>query len=522
MPDTLTTEPDVVLIGAGIMSSTLGVFLKELEPSLTIEIFETLEDCGLESSEAWNNAGTGHAANCEMNYTPERPDGSVDISKALEVNVEFDLSRQLWSYLVKKGAIADPRSFIHPVPHMSFVHGSNVSFLRKRFKAMSAHHCYYGMEYTEDRQQIAEWTPLVMEGRTGDEPVAATRIITGTDVDYGSLTHHLVRHLVGQPGCEVHYANRVTNLVREKDGRWRVEVHDLRSGEKRSVTTKFVFAGAGGGALPLLQKSGIPEGRGYGGFPVSGIWLRCDDPEINKRHHAKVYGKAAVGSPPMSVPHLDTRVIGGQHSLLFGPYAGFSSKFLKHGSLLDLFESVRPANIKPLLSVARDNFDLTEYLIEQVLQSESHRLAALDEYFPNARPEDWKLQVAGQRVQTIKPDVKRGGLLEFGTELVGAADHSLVALLGASPGASTATFIAISVLEKCFANELTASAWLPKLREIIPSYGVSLIEDADLLRSIRAETAQVLKVENINLPAAAGRSPPMKTREVPSSRMERI
>src|SRR6201998_1582254 len=298
MPETFNTEPDVVLIGAGIMSSTLGVFLKELEPSLTIAMFETLEDCGLESSEACNNAGTGHAANCEMNYTPERPGRSRDISKALEVNVEFDLSRQFWSYLVKKGAITDPRSFIHPVPHMSFVHGGNVSFLKKRFKAMSAHHCYYGMEYSEDRKKIKEWAPLVMEGRTNDEPVAATRIVTGTDVDYGSLTHHLVGHLVSQPGFNVHYRNRVIHLVGEEQGRWRVEVQDLGSGERRSVKTKFVFIGAGGGALPLLQKSGIPEGRGYAGFPVSGIWLRCDDPEINKRHHAKVYGKASIGSPP--------------------------------------------------------------------------------------------------------------------------------------------------------------------------------------------------------------------------------
>ena len=495
---TIANERDVVLIGAGIMSSTLGVVLKELEPSLTMAMFETLEDCALESSGAWNNAGTGHAANCELNYTPERADGSIDISKALEVNTEFDLSRQLWSYLVRNGSIDDPRTFIHPVPHMSFVHGAkNVSFLRKRFEAMSAHHCYHGMEYSEDRKKIADWVPLVMEGRTGDEPVGATRIITGTDVNYGSLTHHLVHHLAGLPGFAVHYRHRVTNIVREADKRWRVEVEDLETGETRSLKAKFVFIGAGGGSLPLLEKSGIPEGQGYGGFPVSGIWLRCDNPEITKRHHAKVYGKAAVGSPPMSVPHLDTRIIGGQHSLLFGPYAGFSSKFLKHGSLLDLFESVRPRNIKPLLSVARDNFDLTEYLIGQVLQSESHRLAALDEYFPNANAEDWKLQVAGQRVQTIKPDVKRGGLLEFGTELVGAADRSLVALLGASPGASTAAFVAISVLQKYFPNELTASGWLPKLKEIIPSYGVSLIEDADLCRQVRAETAAVLRVENI-------------------------
>ena len=498
MPDTSTLEADVVLIGAGIMSATLGVFLRELEPSLRIEQFEALEAPALESSEAWNNAGTGHAANCELNYTPQRADGSVDISRALEVNVEFDLSRQFWSFLVKKGSIKDPQSFIHPVPHMSFVTGAeNVSFLRKRFEAMSAHHCYHGMEYADDRNRIGEWAPLVMEGRTNDEPVAATRIVTGTDVDYGALTNHLIDHLVRSPGFAVHYRRRVTGINRAEGGRWRVEVEDASTGSLSSVTTKFVFIGAGGGALPLLQKSGIPEGRGYGGFPVSGIWLRCDDPGVNKRHHAKVYGKAAVGSPPMSVPHLDTRVIGGQHSLLFGPYAGFSTRFLKHGSLLDLPESVRLSNIEPLLSVARDDFGLTEYLIGQLLQSENHRLAALDEYFPNAKADDWRLQVAGQRVQIIKPDVKRGGLLEFGTELIAAEDRSLVALLGASPGASTAAFIAISVLKKCFPRELVDTAWLPKLREIIPSYGVSLIEDADFTRRVRAETAAALNIENI-------------------------
>jgi malate dehydrogenase (quinone) len=504
MSDTFVSEPDAVFIGAGIMSATLGVFLKELEPSLNIEMFETLEGAGLESSDSWNNAGTGHAANCEMNYTPERADGSIDISKALQINVEFDLSRQLWSYIVNKGSIKDPRTFIHPVPHMSFCWGAgNVAFLKKRFKAMSAHPCYYGMEYTEDRKELADWVPLVMEGRANDEPVAATRIITGTDVDYGSLTNHFVDHLAALSGFVVHYSSHVTEISREKDGRWRIEVRDVKSGDRRSVTTKFVFIGAGGGALPLLQKSGIPEGKGYGGFPVSGIWLRCDDPAINKRHHAKVYGKAPHGSPPMSVPHLDTRVIGGQHSLLFGPYAGFSTRFLKHGSLLDLFESIRPSNIKPELSVARDNVDLMEYLVGQVLQSESHRLTALDQYYPNAKADDWKLQVAGQRVEIIKPDVKRGGALELGTEIVAAADRSLVALLGASPGASTAAFIGISVLEKCFPDKLTADGWLPKLKEIIPSYGISLIDDADFLRRIRADTAAVLKVENIGSSSAA-------------------
>ena len=491
-------SPDVVLIGAGIMSATLGAVLKELEPSLTITIFEALEDCGLESSQAWNNAGTGHAANCELNYTPQRADGSVDISEALKVNTEFDLSRQVWSYLIRKGAIRDPRNFIHPCPHMSFVWGrDNVAFLRKRFEAMSASHCYHGMEYSENRAKIAEWAPLIMDGRGEEEPFAATRIITGTDVDYGALTHLLVKHLSAQPGVSVRYKHHVVDLDREANGAWRVGVEDADTRERHAVTSKFVFIGAGGDAIELLQKSRIPEGYGYGGFPVSGIWLRCDESAVSDRHHAKVYGKAAQGSPPMSVPHLDTRIIEGKKSLLFGPYAGFSSKFLKHGSLTDLFESIRPGNIMPMLAVARDNIALTEYLIGQVLQSSAHQFAMLHQFFPKAARSDWREAVAGQRVQIIKPDQQRGGVLEFGTELVAAEDKSLVALLGASPGASTAAFIALGVLEKCFASELTESGWLPKLKEIIPTYGIDLARDADACRKTRADTAAILKVENI-------------------------
>jgi malate dehydrogenase (quinone) len=498
MPPQNLDTPDVVLIGAGIMGATVGTVLKELEPSLSVVMFETLDDCGQESSEAWNNAGTGHAANCELNYTPQRPDGTVDISKALEVNTEFDISRQFWAHLVRKGAIPDPRAFIHPVPHMSFVWGSaNVAFLHERYRQMSAHHCYHGMEYSEEPTKIAEWAPLIMEGRTDHEPVAATRIITGTDVDYGALTHLLVAQLAAQDGFAVHYNHQVFRLEREANGRWRVTAENTSDRTRQSVSAKFAFIGAGGASIDLLQMSGISEGRGYGGFPVSGIWLRCDVEAVSARHHAKVYGKAASGSPPMSVPHLDTRVIAGRKSVLFGPYAGFSSKFLKHGSLTDLFHSITHDNILPLLDVARDNIDLTEYLIGQVLQSSAHQFATLKQFFPGAQRGDWKAAVAGQRVQIIKPDQQRGGILEFGTELVAAPDRSLVALLGASPGASTAAFIAMEVLQTCFADRLTEDAWLPALKRMIPTYGIDLKQDADACRRTRADTAPVLKTENI-------------------------
>jgi malate dehydrogenase (quinone) len=496
MSTATSDRPDVALIGAGIMSATLGTLLKELEPALEVVMFETLDDCAQESSEAWNNAGTGHAANCELNYTPQRSDGSVDISRALEVNTEFDISRQLWSHLVTKGAIPDPSAFLEPCPHMSFVWGDeNVAFLRTRYEAMSAHHCYEGMEYSEDHDEIADWVPLVMDGRDNEQRVAATRMITGTDVDYGALTHLLVSQLEAQPGFSLHYKHRVVGLDRLHDGRWGLTAKDGETGEKRTVSAKFVFIGAGGGGLDLLEKSNIPEARGYGGFPVSGIWLRCDVDDVSERHHAKVYGKAAEGSPPMSVPHLDTRIINGRRSLLFGPYAGFSSKFTKHGSYSDLLRSIELGNIRPMLAVARQNLDLEEYLIGQVLQSESHQFQTLEQFFPRAQRRDWHKAVAGQRVQIIKPDPNHTGVLEFGTEQVGSADHSIVAVLGASPGASTAAFIAVGVLENCFATELASGGWLERLKSIIPTYGIDLKQDAAACRDIRTRTAKVLGSE---------------------------
>ncbi|WP_310102005.1 malate dehydrogenase (quinone) [Sphingomonas sp. BE138] len=491
---------DVALIGAGIMSTTLATLLRALDPKLTIAILERLEAPALESSDGWNNAGTGHAANCEMNYTPEKADGSVDISKALDVNVQFDLSRQLWSHLVETGDIPDPSAFIRACPHCAFVVGQdNMAFLKKRHAAMSAHHCFAGMEYSEDPGVIAGWAPLVMTGRDPAAPVAATRMVTGTDVDYGTLTRLLFDALQAKPGFHDLFGAEVDALSRKPDGRWHIGYRAHGKGAASgTLDARFVFIGAGGASLSLLQKSGIPEGHGYGGFPISGIWLRCDRPEIVERHKVKVYGKAAHGSPPMSVPHLDARVVDGRHSILFGPYAGFSPKFLKQGSWFDLPLSLRWGNLGPMIDVGIHSFGLEEYLADQLILTESSRFETLKQFFPDAREEDWHEAVAGQRVQIIRPTGNGGGTLDFGTALVGASDRSLIALMGASPGASTAAAIALETLHRCFPERLVESDWLPALRKIVPTYGIDLKQDAQACRVSRDRTARILQTATID------------------------
>ncbi len=495
MPTSNPAQPvaDVVLIGAGIMSATLGVLLKELDPDLTIEVYERLDRVAAESSDAWNNAGTGHSAFCELNYTPQRPDGSIDISKADHIAEQFELSKQFWAYFVQSGALPDPTQFIHSIPHMSFVWGAaNVDYLRQRHAAMQHSPLFRGMAFSADPAQLAAWVPLVMAGRDPAQPVAATRMAIGTDVNFGALTRSLFAHLQSLPGVTFRLGQEVADFRHKDDSIWRIKLRDRASGREYIARTRFVFIGAGGGSLPLLEKTNIPEANGFGGFPVSGQWLKCLNPAVVARHEAKVYGKAAVGSPPMSVPHLDTRQINGRQELLFGPYAGFSTKFLKQGSYADLFRSIELGNIRPLLSAGAHNLGLTRYLVGQVLQSPAERTAALREYYPEANPADWQLEVAGQRVQVIKKDKKEGGVLEFGTELVTSADGSVAALLGASPGASTAVAIMLDLVQRCFPARAASPEWQAQLRRIIPSFGQQLAANETLCQVVRERSREVL------------------------------
>lgn len=487
---------DVVLIGGGIMSATLGVFLKELNPNCSIEIHERLSAVALESSNAWNNAGTGHSALCELNYTPEKEDGSIDISKAIKIIESFEVSKQFWAYLCKQKYISNPRNFIHSIPHMSLVWGEdNINFLKKRFEALNTCHLFEGMEYSDDNKQLKQWIPLVMAKRDPTQKLAATHIAIGTDVNFGTLTEMLLKHVDEDcPNVNVHLQHEVRDIVKQADGTWLVKVKDEVTGERKSVKAKFVFIGAGGGALHLLEKSKIEEAKGFAGFPVSGQWLICKNKKVIQKHNAKVYGKAAIGAPPMSVPHLDTRVIDGDKALLFGPFAGFSTKFLKEGSFLDLPLSIAPHNILSLVGVGLHNISLTKYLIEQVSMSMEERMDALREFVPDAKTEDWVLADAGQRVQVIKRDADEGGVLEFGTEIVASKDGSIAALLGASPGASTAVSIMLDVLSKCYPKEMKSAVWQNKLKQMIPSYGKRLSEDKQLTKQTRNWSHQLLSL----------------------------
>lgn len=480
---------DLALIGGGIMSATLGVLVKLVSPNTKIVIFERLDEVALESSNPWNNAGTGHAALCELNYMPDSTDGSLpDPSKAIAINEQFQVSRQLWSFLVEKGVLGSPESFIRSVPHITFVESEkDIDYLRRRFESLKDQPLFKGLEYTEFFPKLSSWVPLMASGREGKR-FAATRIEQGTDVDYGTMTSQMISWLVSQ-GVEVRMGTEVKSLHQFPTGDWQLW---LGSYANNFLHASKVFVGAGGWALKLLQSSGIEEIKGYGTFPVSGHFYRTDNPELVKQHQAKVYSQAQVGAPPMSVPHLDTRVVDGKESLLFGPFAGINPKFLKQGSVLDLPLSVRPANIFPYLSVALKNFGLVRYLLREVTKSKKQKFESLKVFVPLAEPEDWTYYEAGQRAQVIKP-TKNGGILQFGTEVISSKDGSISGLLGASPGASVSVSVMLDVMKRMYVSDY--KSFEPMLAEMIPSYGKNLNDSPTLAKKILAATAKTLKLK---------------------------
>ena len=489
-PDSKNTY-DAVLVGAGIMSSTLAVLMHELEPDLRVLIVERLSSPGLESSNANNNAGTGHAANCELNYTPIQEDGGISTVKAFEINKSFERSLEFWASLAEEGKLM-PQAFLNKLPHISLVFGDeDISFLKKRFSALSSHAAFSQMEFTMDHGELKDWIPLLMDGRGKSEKIGATRIKRGTDIDFGNLTRSYINQIERNKSIEIDFLTDVEDLQQDREGDWYLSLKGTQ--KNRIVKSKFVFLGAGGGALSLLQKSGIPEGSSYAGFPVSGKWLICEEEQSTKKHNAKVYGNAKVGAPPMSVPHLDTRWINGKRSLLFGPFAGFSSNFLKYGSKLDLFRSIKPNNFFSMLQAGLDNIDLGKYLFNQLIQTKEERIETLKRFLPLVSPSDWKLSVAGQRVQIIKQTAK-GGVLKMGTEVVTASDGSLAALLGASPGASTAVTIMLEVLNRCWQEKMKTSQWQNRMLELFPSISTDINSNEEALLAIRKRNDFLLKL----------------------------
>ncbi|MEW6483776.1 malate dehydrogenase (quinone) [Tatumella ptyseos] len=507
-----TEKTDVLLIGGGIMSASLGTWLHELQPDWQQIMVERLDGVAEESSNGWNNAGTGHSANMELNYTPQRADGSIDISKALEINESFMISRQYWSSLVRQGVLNNPHSFINSTPHMSFVWGeANVDYLHKRYEALQTSTLFQGMKYSTDQNQIRQWAPLIIDGRDPAQKVAATWTPLGTDVNYGEITRQLVGSLKQQPNFSLELSTEVTGFSRNADNSWHVTVNDRKTNTTHDIDARYVFIGAGGASLKLLQETNIPEAENYGGFPVGGSFLVTENPAITEHHPVKVYGQASVGAPPMSVPHLDARNLDGKKVVLFGPFATFSTKYLKNGSLFDLLNATTTHNFMPMAHVGIDNFDLVKYLIGQVMLSDEDRFAALKEYYPDAKPSDWHLWQAGQRVQIVKKDASKGGVLKLGTEIVTDQQKTLAALLGASPGASTAAPITLNVIEKLFSEQVKTPEWQQKIRTIVPSYGRKLNGDVALTQQVWDETAQTLQLTKppvISAPATAQAATP--------------
>ncbi len=474
-------NPDVILIGTGVMSANLAAILKCLDPKLSMQLYESTPEVARESSFGWNNAGTGHAGLCEMSYTPNRAaDGSVDVTNAVKIFEQFEQTLQFWSYAVSQKMIDQPRQFINPVSHISFVHGQEmVDFLRDRHRAMAAHHFFREMEFSTDPGTIRSWAPLLVDGRPVTVPIAATRTPLGTDVNFGEVSRKLLEWVASQPACGIATSHRVTGLQKVGD-RWQLKIKNLATGQTITNSARFVFVGAGGGSLPLLQKANIAEARGLGGFPIGGQWLVCSNPDIVKQHQAKVYGQPQPEAPTMAVPHLDTRILDGQQTLLFGPFAAWTTRFLhRTGKLTDLPLSIKPHNLMTLINIGLSNLGLIKYLVKEGTQSMARRMNVLRRFYPNADTNDWKLIDAGIRVQAIKKSDGKAGIVHYGTEVITSADKSIAALLGASPGASVCVSIVLDVIRQCRPDLLDSPAGKAQMETMIPGYAAELRNTAN-------------------------------------------
>jgi malate dehydrogenase (quinone) len=516
-PASRSTKADAVLVGAGIMSATLGALLRRLEPDWSITVVERLDGVAAESSDPWNNAGTGHSGLCELFYTPQQADGSIDIGKAVRVNEQFQVTRQFWAYAAENDILTDVRGFLNTVPHVSFVQGAeDVDYLHRRRAALADNPLFARTELIDDTDEFARRLPLMAAERDMSERIALNWSDDGTDVDFGALSRQLIGYGAGN-GTTVLFGHEVRNLSRQRDGGWTLAIRNRRTSENRELNAKFVFVGAGGQALPLLQKSGIEEVKGFGGFPIGGKFLRSCNPAIIDAHRAKVYGLPAPGAPAMTAAHLDTRIVNGKPWLLFGPFAGWSPKFLKHGHIADLPRSIRLTNLATMIGAGVSERKLVNYLIGQLRLSQPARVDALREFVPGAVDSDWEIITAGQRVQVIRRNKRKGGVLEFDTTLLGAADGSIVGLLGASPGASTAVPAMLDVLQRCFPDRY--QGWLPTLKDMVPSLGAALSREPALFEEVWSWGTKALGLESDCPPSprSAGTSPPAAQRPVSSA-----
>ena len=480
---------DLILVGGGIMSTTLATLITLIDSSRRIAIIEQAPELGRESSDGWHNAGTGHAGFCELNYTPADSSGQIDINRACSINARFEVSLQFWASLARRGILTAPLGPVRNVPHLSWVTGERqVRFLRKRFQALQQSPLFAGMEFSENPHQLADWMPLMNQAIDPATPMAATRMAGGTDVDFGRLTRELGSWLAQHTAVDILCGHTVSDLRRTTTG-WLVTAQGCE--QPIELSAPRLFIGAGGATLSLLQRAGVPEARGYGAFPVSGLWLACTNQDMARLHHAKVYGQSPVGAPPMSVPHLDSRYLEGSAALLFGPFAGLTSRFLRAGSSLDLVRSVRLHNLVPMARVGLEQHALTRYLLREGLSRFEDRFAQLQTFLPDAKPEDWALRTAGQRVQIIRCSNNGQPELAFGTEVLTTRDGSLSALLGASPGASVSVDAMLDVVSGLL-PELQQGLPGQRLRDLIPLRQNELLAKPDDIGQLRTRNSRLL------------------------------